>query len=753
MKQVVQAIRGGAVEVLDVPAPRIGPTEVLVRTMASIVSPGTERAVTALAQSGLVAKARARPDLVRQVAARARTDGISTAVRAVQTRLGGDVPLGYSAAGIVVEIGEMVSGISPGRLVATGGAGWANHAEVQAVPGLLCVPVPDGVEATDAAFATVASIALHGFRLADVGPGAKVVVAGLGLVGQLAARIALASGCDVAGVDIADLPLAAAARAGVRALREQGEVTTADVLRWTRGRGADAVLVCAATQTSELMARVPARCRDRATVVVVGDVGLDLDRTPFYDRELSVRFARSYGPGRYERAYEDWGVDYPAGQVRWTEGRNLEAVLDLLATGRLTVKDLVTHSFAIDDATAAYTLIESGSEPYLAIRFDYDTTRTLRETIVLPTPRTSAAHRPRLLELPGIPKLPGLPGQRRAVDTDRPAASGGRHGVGWIGSGAFSSTVLLPAFRAAGFDRFVAVSSASGLTARRFGERAGFTKVAGSAEGVITDPDVSVVVIATPHDSHADLVVTALDAGCHVWCEKPLALSFEELEKVDAAARRNDRVLFVGFNRRWSPAVALAREQLERRTSPLTLVYRVAAGPVSDKHWYADRRQGGRLLGEVCHFVDTCLFLNPSKIISMQTHAAGAQGAPAVDDVTVVLGHADGSTSVIVYSSARPPGIGKERMEALAGDLHLVLDDFRDLSVAGRSVWHGQQDKGHSAAVQEFRRRIGGRSGDQASACGLDSTFHVLAAAAATAQATAWSSPAHATTDTANAPK
>ncbi|WP_131785517.1 bi-domain-containing oxidoreductase [Protofrankia symbiont of Coriaria ruscifolia] len=767
MKQVVQAIRGGAVEVLDVPAPQIGPTEVLVRTAASIVSPGTERAVTALAQSGLVAKARARPDLVRQVVRRARTDGIGTAARAVQARLGGDIPLGYSAAGTVVDVGEMVSGagIVPGQLVATGGAGWANHAEVQAVPGLLCAPVPAGVPAVDAAFATVGSIALHGLRLADVGPGAKVVVAGLGLVGQLAARIALASGCDVAGIDVADLPLAAAGRAGVLTLREQGEATTAAVLRWSRGRGADAVLVCAATRTSDLMGRVPALCRDRATVVVVGDVGLELNRTPFYDRELSVRFARSYGPGRYEQAYEDWGVDYPAGQVRWTEGRNLEAVVDLLATSRLEVADLVTHSFAIDDAAAAYALVESRSEPYLAIRFDYDVSRTLPDSIVLPSQRGHPSRLPGAqglagpARLPGFPRLsrssrlsgssrrpelpavPGLAGAQRVTDEGTARASGGRYGVGWIGAGAFSATVLLPAFRAAGFDRFVTVGSAGGLRARRFGERAGFAKIAGSADAVIDDPDVDVVVIATPHDAHADLVVRALDAGRHVWCEKPLALSFDELQAVDAAARRADGVLFVGFNRRWSPAARLAREHLDARTSPLTMIYRVAAGKIADGHWYADRRQGGRLLGEVCHFVDTCTFLNPSEVVSVQAHPAGGGGVLVADDVTVVLGHADQSTSVIVYSSARPAGIGKEHLEALAGDTHLVLDDFRNLTVGGRGVWQGRQDKGHNAAVREFHRRLRNTGDAPEPDFGLATSAHVLAAAAA-ATATTTATPA-----------
>jgi len=373
LKSVVQPIKGGPVEVLDVPQPIPEPTEVLVRTLASVISPGTERAVTKLAQSSLLAKARARPDLVRQVVRKARTEGLAATAQSVRGRLAEDLPLGYSAAGEVVEVGSAVSGLRVGQLVATGGAGKANHAEFQAVPGLLCVPVPDGVPAKDAAFTTVASIALHGLRLAEAGPGSKVVVIGLGLVGQLAARLAMAAGCDVIGIDLAAHARITAAGSGVQALDELGDTTTDQVIAWSRGRGADAVLVCAATHSSAPVTRAPALCRDRASIVIVGDVGLNLDRTPFYERELSLRFARSYGPGRYDMSYEGWGVDYPVGQVRWTEGRNFEAVLDLLASGRLKVADLVTHCYGIADAAAAYELIDRRADPYLAVLLTYPT--------------------------------------------------------------------------------------------------------------------------------------------------------------------------------------------------------------------------------------------------------------------------------------------------------------------------------------------------------------------------------------------
>ena len=672
MKQVVQPITGGPVEVLDVPSPTAGPAEVLVRTVASIISPGTERAVTALAQSSLLAKARARPDLVRQVLRKARTEGIAATAKTVRSRLAEDLPLGYSAAGLVVEVGTAVTGIRVGQLVATGGAGKANHAEFQAVPGLLCAVVPDGVLAQDAAFATVASIALHGLRLAEAGTGSKVVVIGLGLVGQLAARLAMAAGCDVAGIDPLAHARATAAQSGVLALDECGEATTEQVVAWSRGRGADAVLVCAASPSSGPVMRVPALCRDRAAVVIVGDVGLQLSRTPFYERELSLRFARSYGPGRYELSYEAWGVDFPAGQVRWTEGRNFEAVLDLLAGDRLRVSDLVTHSYEIHAAAQAYQLIERRTDPYLAIRLTY--------------PATPARERP--IRIRPQPKASSSPG------------------VGWIGAGAFSTGTLLPAFRAAGFGRFVAVASASGLSARRAAERHGFEKAVSGACAVIEHPDVEVVVVATPHDTHEELVTTALKAGRHVWCEKPLALTMDGLSEIEAAWDASGRQLMVGFNRRWSPAVLAAQAALADATSPKFVVYRVAAGPVPDGHWYADRRQGGRLLGEVCHFVDTAQALIGAAIEQTTAILCDGPGA-AGNDAIVSLRFADGSLATICYGSAIPTA-GKEWIEVMAGSRRLVIDDFRSAKLDGRTLWKGRPDKGHRAQATAFWQAVRG---------------------------------------------
>jgi len=682
VKQIVQPVSGGPVALLEVPYPVPEPTEVLVRTISSMISPGTERAVTALAQSGLLTKARARPDLVRQIVKKARTEGITATRQAVRGRLAQDVPLGYSAAGTVIEVGTAVSGIRPGQLVATGGAGKANHAEFQAVPGLLCAVAPEKVSAQDAAFTTIAAIALHGLRIADVGPGSKVVVVGLGLIGQLAARLAMAAGCDVAGIDPARYPRAVANGTGVLALDELGAETTEQVMVWSRGRGADAVLVCAAGPTSAAVMRVPELCRDRAAVVIVGDVGLQLNRTPFYLRELDLRFARSYGPGRYDPSYEGLGIDYPAGQVRWTEGRNFEAVLDLLAAGRLVVADLVTHAFDISRAVDAYQLIAERSEPFLAIRLDY--------------PRATAD--------PGGPVQVREAALTSPVSTAPPRPGAAEPGVGWVGAGAFSTGTLLPALRAAGFTKLIAVGSAGGLSATRAAQRHGFEKAVAGADAVLADPDVTVAVIATPHDTHATLTASALTSGRHVWCEKPAALTEEELDAVRTAWRESGRVLAIGFNRRWSPAVAAARQALAGMAAAKLVVYRVAAGPVAENHWYHDRRQGGRLLGEVCHFVDTAQALVGAPIEDVTALAGGGPRGPH-DDAAVALRFADGSLATIGYSSA-VPSAGKEWIEVHAGEHRIVIDDFRSVTAGGKKLWKGRQDKGHDALAAAFRQAV-----------------------------------------------
>lgn len=696
MKQVVQPLHGGRVRVVEVPAPTIDATQVLVRTIASVISPGTERSMTQLAQSSLVAKARARPDLVRQVVQKARRDGLSATVRATRARLGGDLPLGYSAAGIVLEAGEAVQHVAPGDLVAVGGAGRANHAEVLAVPALLCAKVPDEVRPGDAAFATIASIALHGLRLAEVGPGARVVVVGLGLVGQLAARLAKASGCSVLGLDVAEGPVAVAGAAGVGAVVDRGASTTDEVVEWTRGRGADAVIVTAGTRSSAVMARTPALCRDRAVVVVVGDVGLELDRRPFYDRELTIRFSRSYGPGRYERSYEDWGVDYPAGHVRWTEGRNLEAVLDLLAAGSLRVDDLVTHRFPVDDAAAAYELIEAGEELALAVQLDYATAVDVHA----PVPVSGA-------------------GTGTARSSDAP-------GVGVIGAGPFVQTVLLGALREAGLGRFVSVASASGLSARTLAGQHDFLRAVRGGDAVIEDPDVDVVVVASSHSTHADYVVRALEHGKHVFCEKPLALTLADLQRIENARGASGGVLYVGFNRRWSPSLQVVRRHLTG-TGPLVVTYRVNAGRLPEDHWYHDRREGGRLIGEVCHFVDACAAIVGAAASEVTAFGSGGADQGLDEDVVVSLRYPDGSVASIAYAVNGPAALAKERLEVVGRGRSATIEDFRSVSLDGGRPRRGRQDKGFVAQLGAFREAV--RRGGADSTWAVDSMRTTLLAA------------------------
>lgn len=692
MKQVVQPLRGGPVKVIDVPRPTITATEVLVQTIASVVSPGTERALTSLAQSSLLAKARARPDLVRQVIRKAKNEGLAQTMRSVRSRMDEDLPLGYSAVGIAREVGEAVARIKPGDLVATAGAGKANHAEFQAVPGHLCCPVPEGVPTDDAAFATIASIALHSFRLAEVGPGSRVVVLGLGLVGQLAVRVAQASGCQVAGIDIASFPIEVAGRTGALALKEAGESTTEAIISWSRWIGADAVLVTAGGKSSDAIMRVPVLCRDRASVVVIGDVGLELQRTSFYEKELSVRFARSYGPGRYEHSYEDWGVDYPIGYVRWTEGRNLEAVLDLMSSSRLAAKDLITHRFPIEEAARAYEAVMTREEPVLGITLDY--AEPVEEKPILLRQRKKGTHL----------------------------------GVGLIGAGSFARSVLIPAFRRAGFDRLVSVTSASGVSARNLAERAGFDKAVSGADAVINDPEVEVVVIATPHDSHASLAAAALRVGKHVYCEKPLALSLDELEDIEGALAETNSLLFVGFNRRWSKAIELVKQHFGHPPPRMMITYRVNAGALSESHWYRDRRQGGRLIGEVCHFIDTCAALVGEPVSDVATICSGSDELLLSDNLIVLLRYLDGSLATIHYATSGDPAGEKEQVEVWGAGKSALISDFRAVSLDGRRASLWRMDKGHLNQVRAFYDQL--KTGGSVDLSAIATTRTTLVAAA-----------------------
>lgn len=688
MKQVVQSVGDGSLRVVEVPAPAIGPTEVLVSTTRSLLSTGTEKAVRELASASLIEKAKARPDLVRQVIKKARAEGVRSTIAAVRTRLDEDMPLGYSAAGVVLEVGPSVAGLAPGMRVATASAG---HAELQAVPGLLAVPIPEGVSDEAAAFGAVAAIAMQGLRQAAVEPGGSICVVGLGLVGQLTARLALAFGYDVLGVDLREWTVDLVTNEGGRGLVEAGKSTTDAIVDHTRGRGVDAVLVTASTKSSDPVMLAVDRVRDRGVVVVVGDVGVELARTPFYMKEIDLRFARSYGPGRYERTYEEYAVDYPIGHVRWTEGRNIEAYLDLVARGRVQAEDLVTHTFGIVEADKAYATIAEDSRA-LAVQFAFEPSQVRRDAIAIrPTPGSS-------------------PGS-----------------VGLIGAGNFAKMTLVPAMKRAGLS-IGAVTSTGGLSARHLAERHDIPVVSANVDGLLETPGIDTVFVLSRHDSHADLAARALRVGKNTFVEKPLALSEAELDAVLDALGASDKILWAGFNRRHSQVVAETVGLVSRSQGPLVLNYRVSAGRLPDTHWYKDRRQGGRLLGEVCHFIDLVSWIVGQPADRVVAFGGGRAEAVLQEDLVITLHFADGSIATITYAEYGHPGTSKERLEILGRGRSIVIDDFQRLVVDGKDVKLSAPGKGHVENLQAFRRAIENGSDGRDLKATISSTAVAIAA-------------------------
>ena len=691
MKQVVQAIGDGALRVVEVPNPTPSATDVLVATRRSLLSSGTERAVRQLASASLIQKAKARPDLVKQVLKKARAEGVMSTMNAVRSRLDEDMPLGYSAAGVVISAGESAPALAPGTRVATASAG---HAEVQVVPGLLAVPIPDGVTDEAAAFGAVAAIAMQGLRQAEVGPGGTVCVVGLGLVGQLTVRLALASGLSVIGIDLRDWTVDLAREVGATGLVENGDDTTEAVRAATRGRGADAVLVTASTPSSDPVMASCARVRDRGRIVVVGDVGVQLARTPFYEKEIDLRFARSYGPGRYERSYEEFAVDYPVGQVRWTEARNIEAYLDLVASGRVRVDDLVTHVFTVDQAEEAYRTIGSDDRA-LAVQFSYD------------LDPTAAPERITLKQRTG----------------------GGSGSAGMIGAGNFAKATFIPALKKSGWPDLAAITSSGGLTARHFAERHGVAQVAASVDDLLS-MDLDTVFILSRHDSHGDLVNRALRSGKNVFVEKPLALTEDEFAEIRGAMDESDGHLWVGFNRRHSEAVSRIRDLFPAGGGALVANYRVSAGRLPEGHWYKDRRQGGRLLGEVCHFVDVISWITQSRPVRVS--CLGSTGAEGLvqENLVVSVEYADGSIGTVTYAENGHAGTSKERLEVLGRAHSALIDDFRSLSIDGKDVKLAEAGKGHAANLAKFRSVVtGSDDGLEDLKASLESTQLMLGAA------------------------
>lgn len=667
MLQVEQSYRTGVLRVADVPAPRAGGGRNLVSTRVSLISAGTERQIIDLAQSSLAGKARARPDLVRKTIAKARQDGVISTARKVFAKLDSPIPLGYSLAGTILESSAAAGGYPAGSRVACAGAAVANHAEFNAVPKHLTVAIPDGVSDDDAAFVTLGAIALQGVRVTRPELGEVAVVMGLGLIGLLSVQILKANGCTVIGFDPDPSRAALARELGADEAVSDGLENT--VAAHTRGAGADFVIVAASAKSSAPVNTAAEISRMKGRVVIVGMVGMDLDREPFYKRELDLRLSMSYGPGRYDPAYENEGHDYPLPYVRWTEQRNMDAFLGLVASGRVTPSKLITHRFPIDRAEDAYALLLS-DEPNLGILLDF--------------PQDAAP-------------------PRHSVELAPRAAAGSADGAAFIGMGNYARSVLLPAVKDAGYPRLSTVVTASGLSARNAAEKFDFAVAATDPAAALDDADTGTVFIATRHDTHADYAQRALAAGKHVFVEKPLALTNAELDAVMAAARSAPGLLTVGFNRRFAPLLVQLRDLAGGTGGPLLMHYRVNAGEVPPDSWIRGSEGGGRIAGEACHFVDAL-----SAICGADPVAVTVMPTEGVDDtLQALIRFADGSTGHILYSAIGDPGAPKERIEVLGRGLVASIDDFRTLSFAhrGRSktVKARSQDKGQRALVAAFR--------------------------------------------------
>lgn len=676
MRQLIQSYRTGEMKLEEIPPPGVRRGGVVVRTVRSLVSAGTEKMIVDLARKSLLAKARARPDLVRKVIDTARRQGILNTLRKVQTKLDTPIPLGYSSAGVVVEVGEGVHELRVGDRVACAGAGYANHADYNYVPRNLLAKLPDGVSMEAGAFATVAAIALQGVRQTQPTLGERVAVLGLGLIGQLTVQQLRANGCRVFGFDPNPARARLAMDLGAHEAVSGDLEAAAD--RFSDGEGMDAVIVAASSPSNEPLAQAGEISRLRGRVVVVGLVGMEVDRSVYYRKELDLRMSMSYGPGRYDPDFEERGFDYPIAHVRWTEQRNLVAVLDLVADGALRVEPLVTHRFGIDQALAAYALITEGKEPYLGVLLEYGADD---EEARAPEPALALRSAPKSKE---------------------------RLGVGLVGAGGFGQSVLLPALQAAGGFEPIAIVSAGGATARRIGEQYGFRQAVSSAEAVIQDADVDVVFVLTRHDLHAPFVVQALEAGKHVFTEKPLALSREQLDAIVKARDGAPGDVMVGFNRRFASLVASLQQHFADRKHPLVMTYRANAGFIPHDHWVHDPVEGGgRILGEACHFVDLLQHLAGAPPVRVSAECiAGGSKYRGDDNVIATLRFADGSIGTVIYTAAGDDRLPKERLEVFGEGGIAVLDDFRTLTLSrggrGRTVKGAAQDKGFTEEMRRF---------------------------------------------------
>ncbi|MCX6639544.1 MAG: bi-domain-containing oxidoreductase [bacterium] len=671
MLQVIQDFKSGKIRLVDVPPPSLAPGMVLIKTYTSAISVGTERSTADVARKSLLGKAKARPDLVKKVLENIRREGLGTTLKKVKSKLEDWKQMGYSSAGVVLSVGAGVDDILPGMRVACGGAEYAVHADMAIIPRNLCVPIHDTVSFDDAAFTTISAIALQGIRQADVRLGENVVVMGLGLLGLLTVELLKASGACVLGMDIRPNGLEWAQKFGVDKTVLLGEGDPeGEVKGWTRGRGADSVILTVATQSTDPMKLAPHLLRDRGRIVLVGVAGLELEREPFYHGEHELHFSRSYGPGRYDPQYEEKAIDYPIGFVRWTERRNMEAVVDLIAQDKFHPSRLITHRYSINDAEKAYEAILEGEGSPVGVLLEY--AKALKPI----TPVTVTTRTP-------VKKL----------------------GIGLIGAGSFAKSFILPEIAKSSDAEMRAIATAHGHTAQMIAQKYHIPNLSTEARQVLEDDSVHLVFILTRHDLHAPLVTEALRRGKMVYVEKPLVRTSEELDQLEAVLKQvASPWVMVGFNRVFSPHVAFLKEQF--KDSPQFLLYRVNAGPMPAEHWLKDPEVGGgRWVGEGCHFLHFALNWMGADLVDFSVTGSPLGGEQPDENLTLKLDFGQRGTFSLIYTSQGARQYPKEHLEIWGGGKTAIMEDYRLSTVfpAKKRFKTGAQDKGQS---EEVRRTL-----------------------------------------------
>lgn len=688
MKQLLQNMKNGKAEVVDVPVPLVKPGFILVRNRASVVSAGTERMIVEFAEKNLLMKAKSRPDLVKQVLEKAQREGVIPTLKSALNRLDSPMALGYSSAGDVVAVGDGIENVKIGDRVACAGGGFACHAEYVLIPKNLFAPFSENITYEEAAFATLGAISLHGFRMAAPQLGEKVAIIGLGLLGLMLVDICVAAGCSVFGVDLDSSRIDIAEDKGATAVLRENALSQG--MSFTNNVGFDSVFICADANSNDPIELAGQLSRDRGTVVAVGAVGLDIPRKTYYEKEINVNISRSYGPGRYDVNYEEFGEDYPIGYVRWTEGRNLKAVVDLIETKKIDVKSLITHRFLIEDGVKAYeTITGKKEERFLGVVINYPDKqeKSLNEKKVILS--------------------------QKATNTPTSTIK-----LGILGAGLFANAVFLPVIQKSEDLEKVGICSAKGLNARQLAKKFNFQFATSDEYEIVKNPEINTVVILTRHNDHARQVIDSLQQNKHVYCEKPLALNFEELEQIKATFLASNSNLMVGFNRRFAPLIHKSKQVIQQSAEPKRIYYRVNAGYLPLDHWlHNPNLGGGRIIGEGCHFIDLCIFLAGSNPLTVQTVGIPNNGKYNNDNVVIQMTFEDGSIATVDYLANGDKSIEKEYLEIFTAGIVAQLHDFRNLLVSTNGnknqINHRfNQDKGHQKAWELFVNSIksGGES-------------------------------------------